>query len=385
LGLGESTAWIVIGLSGWAVLLASLAIMLHRRSLGDNRRPPEFVPSESVGSGSPSSDETGPMPAAGRPVPEESIQANELRLLQGLLPAASALDIETILARGLEAASQVGKASASLILLARRTEKPLIATLGLTTADSWHDRLGLPPESGEARAVQLAYWYPDEVRANDAFALCCGLAVPITSEEHRLGTLTLYWRRVQHQVTEHELSQLEAVARAIGTALRTVLHLKESRPFERDAATGLLNARAMRGALKRECVRARRYGQRVALILLRVELPLTDEVVSSAGRILRSAVRAVDLPCYLGGGSFAVILPETALLDAQRLHHRLDAVVSGRLGNLQRFPSRAAVVELRADEDPISFLERAQQTLARATYDAQTSDEVSRELDLASA
>jgi diguanylate cyclase (GGDEF)-like protein len=386
LGLGESTLWIVVSLSGWAVLLTSLAIVVHRRSRDDDRPPRELASSESGSSSSSGSEETGPARTAGRPASDESLPANELGLLQGLLPAVSVLDLEAILARGLEAASQVGNASASVILLARSTEKPLIATLGLTTADSWHERLGLPPESGEARAVQLAYSYPDEVHANDAFPLRSGLAVPIASEEERLGTLALYWRRVPHQVTEQELTKLEAVARAIGASLRTVLHLEEARPFELDAVTGLPNARAMREALRRECARARRYDRRVAFILLRLELPLADEVLSASGRILRSAVRAVDLPCYLGKGSFAVILPEATIVDAQRLHRRLDAVVARRLDGLRFPPSRAAVVELRVDEDPVSFFERAQRTLAQATRDdAQAEDELSRELDLASA
>jgi diguanylate cyclase (GGDEF)-like protein len=386
LGLGESTAWIVVGLSGWAVLLTSFAIVLHKRSRKDDRPPRELASSEPVSSASSVSDKTGPTRAAGRPAPDESRPANELGLLQELLPAVSALDLETILARGLDAASQVGNASASVILLGRSTEQPLIATLGLTTADAWHERLGLPPESGEARAVQLVYSHPNDVSANDAFALRSGLAVSIASEEERLGTLALYWRRVQHQVTEQELSQLEVVARAIGAALRTVLDLEEARPFELDAVTGLPNARAMREALRRECARVRRYDRHVAFILLRLELPLTDQFLSTAGRILRSSVRAVDLPCYLGEGSFAVILPEATLVDAQRLHRRLDAVVAGELDAPRPRRSRAAVVELRVDEDPVSFFERAQRTLAQLTPDnTQAADEVSRELDLASA
>jgi GGDEF domain-containing protein len=383
LAIGESTAWIVVGLSGWAVLLTSLAIVLHRRSQDDDRPPRELASSESAGSASSSNDETPPR-AAGRSASDESLPANELGLLQELLPAVSALDLETILARGLESALQVEDAAASMILLARGSEKPLIATIGVTSADSWQDRLGLPPESGEARAVELAYSYPDEVSVNDAFPLRSGLAVPIASGEERLGTLALYWRREQHHVTERELSQLEAVARAIGAALRTALHLEEARPFELDAVTGLLNTRAMVEALRRECARARRYDRPVAFILLQLGLPLTDELLSTAGRILRSAVRTVDLACHLGKGSFAVILPEATLVDAERLHRRLDAVAAGRLEGHRRPPLRAAVVELQVDEDPVSFFDRAQRTLAQETQD-DTQGEVSRELDFASA
>jgi hypothetical protein len=157
--------------------------------------------------------------AVERAAPKDSLSANELDVLQGLRPALSGLDVERILAHGLEAASKVGSASASVILLTRSNGNPLIATTGLTTADAWHDRVGLPPECPEARAVQLSYSYRDEVDANDAFAVRSALVVPITSEEERLGTLALYWRRVQHEATEQELGELQAVARAIGAAL----------------------------------------------------------------------------------------------------------------------------------------------------------------------
>ena len=83
----------------------------------------------------------------------------------------------------------------------------------MTSADSWHDGLGLPLESGEARAVELAYSYADDASAIDAFPLRSGLAVPIASEEERLGTLVVYWRRGRHRASEHELIRLERLLR----------------------------------------------------------------------------------------------------------------------------------------------------------------------------
>jgi len=292
----------------------------------------------------------------------------------------SALDFESLLARGLEAAAEAGNASASVILLARSGEKPLIATLGLTSADSWHDRLGLPPESGDARAVELAYSYPDDV--NDAFPLRSGLAVPIASKkEERLGTLAVYWRRGRHQVSEQELSHLEVVARALASALRIVLRLEEARPFELDGVTGLPNARVMREALSRECARAGRYDRHVAFVLLRFDAPLNHELLAIAGRILTSAVRITDLPCYLGEGSFGVILPEAAQIDAQQVHRRLGAVLGRERVGVRLGSPKAVAVELRVDEDPVSLLARARRELARAAQnETPVSDEGSHEL-----
>ena len=384
MGLGESTAWIVVGLCGWAVLLTSLAMVLNARARNEERPPHESSAAESVRGASPTrpgDDETQSTQAGGSPAPDESGPAkSELSLLQTLLPAVSALDFESLLARGLEAAAEAGNASASVILLARSGEKPLIATLGLTSADSWHDRLGLPPESGDARAVELAYSYPDDV--NDAFPLRSGLAVPIASKkEERLGTLAVYWRRGRHQVSEQELSHLEVVARALASALRIVLRLEEARPFELDGVTGLPNARVMREALSRECARAGRYDRHVAFVLLRFDAPLSHELLAIAGRILTSAVRITDLPCYLGEGSFGVILPEAAQIDAQQVHRRLGAVLGRELVGVLVGSPKGVAVELRVDEDPVSLLARARRELARAAKnETRANDEGSHEL-----
>ena len=109
----------------------------------------------------------------------------------------------------------------------------------MTSADSWQDGLGLPLESGEARAVELAYSYADDASAIDAFPLRSGLAVPIASEEERLGTLVVYWRRGRYRASEHELIRLEVVARATASALRIVLRLEEARPFEPEVSLAL--------------------------------------------------------------------------------------------------------------------------------------------------
>jgi len=383
--LGESTAWIVVGLCGWALLLTSLAIVLYARARHDERPPCEPASSESVVDGSstrPGNDETDSTQADGSPALDESGQANsELRLLQGLLPAVAALDLESIVARGLRAGTEAGNASASVILLARGGEKPLIASLGLTSADSWHDGVGLPLESGQARAVELAYSYADDVNSIDAFPLRSGLAVPIASEEGRLGTLAVYWRRGRYRASEHELSRLEVVARATATALRIVLRLEEARPFELDGVTGLANARVLREALSRECARAGRYDRHLAFVLLRLDAPLTDEVLATAGRILSSGVRVTDLPCYLGEGSFGVILPEAAQIDGQQVHRRLGAVLGRELVGIRLGSPKAVAVEFRVDEDAVSFLARARRELARAAHDeTRVSDEGSHEL-----
>jgi GGDEF domain-containing protein len=364
------------------VLLASLAIVLRARDLARERLA-RGTASFPLPENDKKEDSRPVEPTAPA---ESSLAKTELRLLHAFLPGVSALDLEMVLARGLEAAAEVGSASAAVIVLPRRAETPLIATFGLTSADSWHDRVGLPPDCGKARAVEFAYSYSESATAWDAFVLRNALAVPIPSGGDKLGTLSIYWRRLQHQVSEQELNHLEAVARALASALKIVLRLEEARPFELDGPTGLLNARAMRQALGRECARARRYERPLAFILAQLELPLTNEALTSVGHILGAAIRTVDLPCYLGEGSFGVILPEAALVDAQRLHRRLEAALASGLDGMPLGSSHVAILELRDDEDAVSFIDRAERELMRAAQDGtQVISEASCEPDLARA
>jgi GGDEF domain-containing protein len=66
-----------------------------------------------------------------------------------------------------------------------------------------------------------------------------------------------------------------------------------------------------------------------------------------------------DLVHHLGDGRFAVVLPESSLVDAERVARRLQlALGEGRMP--------LAFVELRFEDDAVSLLERAESALAGA-------------------
>jgi diguanylate cyclase len=69
----------------------------------------------------------------------------------------------------------------------------------------------------------------------------------------------------------------------------------------------------------------------------------------------------------VGGDEFAVLLPESVASDADQLYHRL----LGAVGSRPRRPGRPAlrlsgIAELRDEDDPTSFFERADEALYRA-------------------
>lgn len=100
-----------------------------------------------------------------------------------------------------------------------------------------------------------------------------------------------------------------------------------------DALTGLHNRRYMSGQLQAFVQRANHGGDPVAVLVLDIDHfksvndgfghDAGDEVLSEFAVRLATNVRAVDLPCRLGGEEFVVVMPGTTLDDAHRIADRI--------------------------------------------------------------
>ena len=100
-----------------------------------------------------------------------------------------------------------------------------------------------------------------------------------------------------------------------------------------DALTGLHNRRYMSGQLQAFVQRANHGGDPVAVLVLDIDHfksvndgfghDAGDEVLSEFAVRLATNVRAVDLPCRLGGEEFVVVMPGTTLEDAYRIADRI--------------------------------------------------------------
>ena len=109
-----------------------------------------------------------------------------------------------------------------------------------------------------------------------------------------------------------------------------------------DSLTGLLNQRSFHELLGHEVARAHRYKRRLALIIVDVDnfKSINDDIGhlegnavlnEVAGRV-RTAVRAADIACRIGGDEFAVILPETGSASARLVADRLFDALSKPTG-----------------------------------------------------
>lgn len=92
-----------------------------------------------------------------------------------------------------------------------------------------------------------------------------------------------------------------------------------------DAETGLFDMLGLVNRLDQELSRSGRYGRSLTVGVLRPSSKVLS--VERCAAIMRKELRAPDMVGHLGGGVFAVLLPETALDDARQLINRLCALL----------------------------------------------------------
>lgn len=119
-----------------------------------------------------------------------------------------------------------------------------------------------------------------------------------------------------------------------------------------DPLTGLANRRNLQKHLDEEIARARRYSRSLSFLMLDIDHfksvndihghATGDRVLEAIGRALLSLVRPGDVAARMGGEEFAVLLPETNLVDAREVAMRLRTA----LKNLSHHGS---------DQSPISI------------------------------
>ncbi|MFL5952238.1 MAG: GGDEF domain-containing protein [Gaiellaceae bacterium] len=297
---------------------------------------------------------------------------------------AGSIDLDEVLSRVLEAAGTLDGADAALMMLPdAQGGKPLVATLGLSVEEAERHAITGPPDGRLARSITMSYTYPElERRAaeeeDEDGLIHSGLAIPLPGESQTLGYLTVFTRSKRHEFSDDDVRQLETLALRAGPAIENARRFREARQLaDLDALTGLHNRRYFHETLSRECARAHRYERKLSLIVFdlddfkvvndRVGHLAGDAALAEAAERVRDVVRTADIACRVGGDEFAVILPESSLEDADQLYRRILNSVSARpLGQAGKLYLSAGVAELRPEDDPVSFFQRADDALYRA-------------------
>jgi diguanylate cyclase (GGDEF)-like protein len=361
---------ISVGLGALVVLLLALLVVRWRSDSSADERVAEVVASLNA-----RMDELGRELAGALERAEE--EGRRSRIFGEL---AGTIDLDEVLSRTLEAAGALEGADAALIMLPDpQGAKPLVATLGLSVEEAERHAITGPPDGRLARSISMSYTYPELERGDrDEAVISSGLAVPLPGESSTLGYLTIFTRTRGHQYSDEDVRQLESLAVHAGPAIENANRFREARQLaDLDALTGLHNRRFFHETLARECARAHRYERNLSLIVFdlddfkdvndRIGHLAGDAVLAEAGERVRDVVRTADVACRVGGDEFAIILPESSIGDADQLYRRIQNAISSRpLGQGGKLFLSAGVAELRAEDDPVSLFQRADDALYRA-------------------
>jgi diguanylate cyclase (GGDEF)-like protein len=202
--------------------------------------------------------------------------------------------------------------------------------------------------------------------------------VPLRTADGIVGSLSAITRSAPHSFPDETVDALESLAQRAGPALANARRFVEaSRLAELDSLTGLLNQGVFHEVLGREVARSRRYGRRLALIVLdlddfkrindRIGHLAGDAVLAEVAARLRTVVRSTDIACRVGGDEFAVILPESTRGDADHLAARIERAVAGEpIAKSGTLKISAGVAELSSDDTASDFFNRADEDLYRA-------------------
>jgi diguanylate cyclase (GGDEF)-like protein len=290
---------------------------------------------------------------------------------------AASLDLDEVTERTLEAAGAVPGVEAAYIDARSPEGGRLQASIGMQEDEAAKAAIGVP-DNDNLRAVEVSYRYRiDDVDAS-ASVLRSGVVFPMRADGGAIGALGAFTRSSGRQLTDAEIDELERLAFRAGPALENARRYTEARALaDLDALTGLHNRRYFHETLAREVARAQRYDRRLALIVLdlddfktindRIGHLAGDAVLAEAAERLLSVVRTADVSCRIGGDEFAIVLPESSAEDAELLAGRIARGIGVRpIGGAGTLYLSAGVAELRAEDRPNDFFERADDALYQA-------------------
>ncbi|HOQ29072.1 MAG TPA: diguanylate cyclase [Armatimonadota bacterium] len=149
-----------------------------------------------------------------------------------------------------------------------------------------------------------------------------------------------------------EAEMLVTLAHVVGMGVRNSLLFEETRSLSlRDELTGLGNRRLFNIKLQSDFNTARRYGTRLALLMLDIDHfkaindcyghPSGDWVLRRLAAVLLERSRSSDLTFRYGGEEFAMLLPHTSDEAAVRVAERVRRIVAA-----EEFAVRGAVVQI---------------------------------------
>ncbi len=204
----------------------------------------------------------------------------------------------------------------------------------------------------------------------EAPAMRSFLSVPLIVQGEVVGVINLSHSRAG-AFDEESAKRVSLYALPIAAVAMRALMLRESeRLGTTDELTSLYNRRHFDRSLQDEMVRARRYGHKLSVVVMRASVAASaaSQVVTEMGKALKQASRNTDCVARYSGDEFRILLPHTGADEAVIAAERLRSAVERQATSRRRGVTvNVGVATFPADaNDPATLGTRAEMALLRA-------------------
>jgi diguanylate cyclase (GGDEF)-like protein len=232
----------------------------------------------------------------------------------------------------------------------------------------------LPGEVGEARLDIDDFPYRSELNGRGPHAWSRHwLLVPLVEDDRRIGVIWVDDPRDRLLPTRARLQALRLFANQAIAAIHTAKQSAQLRhEATHDSLTGLPNRRAFRSRLEREIA----SGTDFALVLCDMDNLKTvndtrghdagDKALQMLADALRGQLRRSDEAYRVGGDEFAVLLPGSSRLDAERVMRRLRETIPGETPGADPIEASFGIALLEPEDDAERVVSRADKALYQA-------------------
>jgi diguanylate cyclase (GGDEF)-like protein len=165
------------------------------------------------------------------------------------------------------------------------------------------------------------------------------IIIPLLCQDKVVGVLNIADKQGKNGFTNEDITLVELLSQLIGASIGNIALFERTQQQARtDGLTGLVNHKTFYEMLERELWRSRRFGEQISLIMIDVDNlkhindqyghRAGDKVIKEISQRIKETIRQIDIAARYGGDEFAIILPNTSLMDATVVSERLVGLVA---------------------------------------------------------